>query len=104
MTPENMRLEQDLLGSLAVPKDGLYGIHTARALDNFPLAQRPVCPALVHAFGAVKLAAAQANQDLGTWSEAVYHAIARACTVAGRHLGIEVTLKSPKLASRFFRT
>jgi len=80
MTAENSRLEQDFLGSLALPKEALYGIHTARALTNFPLAQRPVCRELVHAYGAVKLAAAQTNHELGSWDERTYSAIASACT------------------------
>ncbi len=45
------RMEHDLLGTLPVPRDALYGIHTARALINFPIARRPVCPQLVHAYG-----------------------------------------------------
>lgn len=82
MTADNKdtRQEEDLLGALALPQDALYGIHTQRALDNFPLAQRSVHPELVHAYGAVKLAAAQTNQELGTWVAAVYDAIAQACT------------------------
>lgn len=34
---QDMRLEYDLLGELEVPKDALYGIHTQRALLNFPV-------------------------------------------------------------------
>jgi aspartate ammonia-lyase len=32
-----MRTEQDLLGQLEVPAEALYGIHTQRALINFPI-------------------------------------------------------------------
>jgi len=31
-----MRVENDLIGSLQIPKNALYGIHTLRALQNFP--------------------------------------------------------------------
>jgi len=31
-----MRTEKDLLGELQLPEDALYGIHAARARDNFP--------------------------------------------------------------------
>jgi aspartate ammonia-lyase len=78
--PEH-RMERDLLGSLAVPEVSLHGIHTARALDNFPLTGRPVHPELVRAFGAVKQACAMTNQSLGVWGgrEGVAEAILRAC-------------------------
>jgi aspartate ammonia-lyase len=63
------RTEQDLLGTRDVPADALHGIHTERAIENFPLAQRPVNLALIHAYGAVKLACAQTNHELGWWDE-----------------------------------
>ncbi len=59
------RIEKDSLGEVAMPADALYGIHTVRALENFPVTGRPVHPALVRAFGAVKRAAARVNSDLG---------------------------------------
>ncbi len=46
-----------------MPAEALYGIYTARALENFPLARRPVHPAMIHAYGAVKLACARVNRD-----------------------------------------
>ena len=54
----DFRREIDLLGPRDVPADALWGIHTLRAIENFPLTGRPVHRELVHAFGAVKLAAA----------------------------------------------
>ena len=36
------RSETDLLGTRDVPADALWGIHTLRAMENFPLAHRPV--------------------------------------------------------------
>jgi aspartate ammonia-lyase len=59
------RKEHDLLGELDVPAEAMYGISTVRAMENFPLARRPVNRALVHAFGAVKLACARTNHELG---------------------------------------
>jgi aspartate ammonia-lyase len=73
------RQETDLLGPADVPADALWGVHTLRALENFPLAGRPVHAGLIHAFGAVKLAAAQTNHELGWWEEAKFAAIAAAC-------------------------
>jgi aspartate ammonia-lyase len=36
------RMETELLGPKKVPAQALYGIHTARALENFPLTDRPL--------------------------------------------------------------
>ena len=52
----SFRCENDLLGPCDVPAQALYGIHTERAIENFPLAHRPVHRGLTHAYGAVKLA------------------------------------------------
>jgi len=46
-----------------------HGIHTVRAVENFPLLGRPVHPSLVRAFGAVKLAAVRTNRRLGHLSD-----------------------------------
>lgn len=73
------RQETDLLGTRDVPADALYGVHTVRALENFPIAGRPVHRALVHAYGMVKLAAARTNHELGRWDEAKAAAIEAAC-------------------------
>jgi aspartate ammonia-lyase len=81
MADDAYRVEHDLLGERDVPEDALFGIHTVRALENFPLARRRVHPALVEAHGAVKLACARANHALGVWphDEPKAQAILRAC-------------------------
>ncbi|MBN1437495.1 MAG: aspartate ammonia-lyase [Sedimentisphaerales bacterium] len=73
------RTEKDLLGPRELPADTLYGIHTLRALENFPLAQRPVNPALIHAYGTVKLACARTNQEVTPWPNDIFAAIETAC-------------------------
>ncbi len=75
------RTERDLLGEKAVPADAFYGVHTARAIENFPLAGCPAHPALVAAYGDVKLACALTNQAMGVWADDVAkaEAIIRAC-------------------------
>ncbi|MCE5278497.1 MAG: aspartate ammonia-lyase [Planctomycetaceae bacterium] len=73
------RKEHDFLGERDVPAAALYGIHTLRAVENFPLARRPVHPELVHAYGAVKLACARTNRELGSLSERVAVPIEQAC-------------------------
>lgn len=64
-----MRIEHDLLGSLEVPADALYGVHTTRSIDNFPLTGRHVHPAWIHAMGSVKLACAKTSRSLGAWKD-----------------------------------
>ena len=74
------RTETDPLGTVEVPADALHGAHTARAMANFDLAGRPVHPALIHAYGQVKLACAVTNRALGWCPDgAKADAIERAC-------------------------
>jgi len=75
------RVETDDLGEFALPMETLFGIHTARALENFSIAGRPVHRALARAYGDVKLACALTNRTLGAWAEdaAKADAIERAC-------------------------
>ncbi|KML19679.1 MULTISPECIES: aspartate ammonia-lyase [Burkholderia] len=75
------RIEHDLLGDRAVPNDAYYGVHTLRALENFPISGVPIStyPALVNALACVKEAAALANHDLGLLSEHKMRAIVHAC-------------------------
>ncbi len=77
---ERYRSEHDLIGEVRLPADSLHGIHTARSVENFPLAGRRVHPELVRAYGSVKLACAMTNRALGVWKdEAKADAIERAC-------------------------
>jgi aspartate ammonia-lyase len=73
------RQESDLLGTRDVPAAALYGIHTLRALESFPLSGRRVHRGLVHAFGVVKQACARTNHELGWWDEPKFSAIDTAC-------------------------
>ncbi|MBX3312223.1 MAG: aspartate ammonia-lyase [Microbacteriaceae bacterium] len=61
------RTETDSLGSLEVPVDAYWGVHTARALENFPISLRPISvyKDLVVAFAQIKMAAARANRAIG---------------------------------------
>ena len=75
------RVETDSLGSREVPADAYWGIHTARALENFPISQRPISvyPDLVTALALVKQAAARANVEIGVLDRTKAEAIERAC-------------------------
>jgi len=75
------RLERDFLGERKIPAGAYWGIHTARAVENFPISGVPVArhPQLVAALGAVKQAALRANRDLGLLEARVADAIDQAC-------------------------
>lgn len=75
------RLERDSLGELAVPTDAYWGVHTARARENFAISTTPISrhPDLIDALVTVKDAAAAANHELGLLPEGVAEAIAVAC-------------------------
>lgn len=66
-----VRIERDSLGELAVPIDAYWGIHTERALENFPITGRSISvyTDLVNALAVVKQAAARSNRDLGVLSK-----------------------------------
>ena len=76
-----VRIEHDLLGDREVPADVYYGVHTARALDNFPISGVPISSHtdFVVALASVKQAAAETNQQLGLLGTEVAEAIIAAC-------------------------
>ncbi|WP_030897189.1 lyase family protein, partial [Streptomyces sp. NRRL S-474] len=78
---DRRRREHDLLGDREVPAEAYWGIHTARAVENFPITGTAISayPHLVDALAAVKEAAALANRDLGLLSPRKADAIAAAC-------------------------
>lgn len=75
------RREHDLLGEREVPADAYWGIHSLRAMENFPITGTPISvyPQLIDALAAVKEAAALANEELGLLSPAKTAAIVAAC-------------------------
>ena len=81
MDPHRTRLEHDLLGDRAVPDDAYYGVHTLRALENFPITGTPISiyPALVRALACIKQAAAMASNELGLLDDERTRGIVRAC-------------------------
>ncbi len=74
-----IRQETDSLGTRDLPAHVLYGIHTLRAIENFPLTLRPLHASLIHAYGYVKEACLQAAHEQQPWPEPVWHAIQAAC-------------------------
>jgi aspartate ammonia-lyase len=81
MPTASTRVEHDLLGDRAVPADAYYGVHTLRAVENFPISGVPISiyPDLIQALACVKHAAALANHELGLLEAAKADAIVKAC-------------------------
>src|SRR3954470_4256858 len=82
------RTEHDFLGEKQIPAHAYWGVHTARAVENFPISgtQLSAMPELIRAFGYVKKAAARTNARLGVLDARRANAITRACDdlIAGR--------------------
>lgn len=75
------RREHDLLGYREVPKDAYFGIHTLRAIENFPISGDPIAkyPELIVGLVDIKQAAALANHELGLLDDVRCNAIVEAC-------------------------
>lgn len=75
------RIEEDLLGAREIPSDAYYGVHTLRAIENFPISGRTIndTPQFIRAMVMVKKAEALANRDKRVLPEQVAKAIVGAC-------------------------
>ncbi|MBI4996305.1 MAG: aspartate ammonia-lyase [Rhodocyclales bacterium] len=83
------RIEHDLLGEEAVPAHAYWGVHTLRALENFPISGKTIgsFTELVRALALVKQAAALAHKELGQLDAVRADAIITACQeIAGGRL------------------
>jgi len=75
------RIERDSIGEMTIPADADYGIHTARAVANFPITGILLrhYPELVQSLAMVKKASAMANRDMGVLKPDIASAIISAC-------------------------
>jgi aspartate ammonia-lyase len=75
------RTEHDSLGEMEIPADAYWGIHTARALENFPITRRAISiyPDLIVALVRVKQAAARTNAELGVLEQSKADVIDAVC-------------------------
>ena len=84
----DIRREEDSLGTMDLPRTCLWGIHTQRALENFPVSGIPLqhFPEFIRALAWVKKAAARANLSSGVMSAEKARVIEEVCDeiVAGR--------------------
>lgn len=78
---KKFRVESDLLGELQVHAEAYYGVQTQRAINNYKISGKHMCdyPEYVKAIAYVKLAAAEANHELGQLPDDVADAMCRAC-------------------------
>lgn len=77
------RIEHDFLGEKQIPANAYWGVHTARAVENFPITGTRISamPDLIRAMALVKKAAVRANADLGAIDRDRAAAIVLACDV-----------------------
>jgi fumarate hydratase, class II len=80
------RVERDSMGEVEVPRDALFGAQTRRALDNFPISDLRFPRRFIQALGAIKLEAANVNNELGLFDDRLKDAIVEAAeeVVEGR--------------------
>ena len=78
---KSTRSEHDLLGDSDVPSDAYWGIHTLRAIENYPITGMVIgnYEDLIKALAYVKEAAAKANLELGHLELKKAEAIIAAC-------------------------
>lgn len=81
------RIEKDTMGEVKVPADKYWGAQTERSRNNFKIGPEASMPKeIIHAFGYLKKAAAQANYELGVLTKDKCDLIAKACDeiIAGK--------------------
>src|ERR1700756_1556120 len=83
----SFRVERDSMGEVKVPADALWGAHTQRAVQNFPISGNAMPRPFIAALGLAKQAAARANQSLGLLDGRIAQAVeaAAAEVAAGNH-------------------
>ena len=67
------------MGQIPVPADKFWGAQTQRSLENFRIGTEKIPMEVIHAFGLLKKAAAQANHALGILDTERFSAISSAC-------------------------
>ena len=73
----HIRIEKDLLGEREISNSNYWGVHTLRALENFPITGINISqyPELIRAIATVKKSAVRANEELGLIASDKAHAI-----------------------------
>ena len=76
---QDFRIEHDSMGEMRVPADALWGAQTQRSYENFRIGTETQPEGIIEAFAYVKVAAAQANAELGVLDDRVASLIGDAC-------------------------
>ncbi|NKJ50777.1 fumarate hydratase, class II [Burkholderia sp. SG-MS1] len=84
---EDVRMERDTFGEIAVPNARLWGAQTQRSLQNFRISTETQSPELITALAVIKRAAAEVNHGLGVLDESKAKAIMQAADeiIDGKH-------------------
>ncbi|RDK01214.1 class II fumarate hydratase [Paraburkholderia lacunae] len=84
---EDVRMERDTFGEIAVPNARLWGAQTQRSLQNFRISTEKQSPELITALAVIKRAAAEVNLELGVLDESKAKAIMQATDeiIDGKH-------------------
>ncbi|NPT38184.1 class II fumarate hydratase [Paraburkholderia xenovorans] len=84
---DDVRMERDTFGEIAVPNARLWGAQTQRSLQNFRISTEKQSPELITALAVIKRAAAEVNLGLGVLDESKAKAIIEAADeiIAGKH-------------------
>lgn len=75
----SVRLETDFIGSREIHREAYYGIHTARAKENFSITGTTIPTCLIESLAYVKKACAITNAEVGNLDPDISDAIIRAC-------------------------
>jgi fumarate hydratase, class II len=90
----NVRVESDSMGSIEVPAGHYWGAQTERSLHHFAIGHETMPPAVITAFGVLKLASAKVNNALGKLDDDKASLIERAASeVIDGKLGDEFPLR-----------
>src|ERR1700712_3746557 len=84
---DDVRLEKDTFGEIAVPNAKLWGAQTQRSLQNFKISSEKQSPELITALAIIKRAAAEVNAELKVLDEKKARAIIEAADeiIDGKH-------------------
>ena len=86
---EEFRIESDLIGPREIPASALYGVQTLRGIENFEISKFHLneYPLFINGLAITKMAAAEANHQLGLLTDSQYKAITEACReiLDGKH-------------------
>lgn len=86
---KGFRKESDLLGTVDVPENALYGVQTLRGMENFEISKFHLYdyPSFVNGLAITKLGAAMANHEMDLITTEQFNAIKQACEeiLDGKH-------------------